>query len=117
MRVSTFAGSRAVADRASQIAAEVPWRFKPEVLAELAKRKLRRKIPQLRDALEGRFRPHHALLVGEMLARIGSALATIDRISAEIDQRMQPFGLVDLLINIPGVSYRTCEVPHRRDRG
>jgi hypothetical protein len=53
-----------------------------------------------------------------MLARIGSALATIDRISAEIDQRMQPFrGLVDLLINIPGVSYRTCEVPHRRDRG
>ena len=81
--MSTFAGSRAVADRASQIAAEVPWRFKPEVLAELAKRKLRRKIPQLRDALEGRFRPHHALLVGEMLARIDSALATIDRIGGD----------------------------------
>jgi transposase len=83
----------------------------PEILADLAKRKLRRKIPQLREALEGRFRPHHALLVSEMLTRIDSANATIDRLSAEIDQRMQPFrDLVDLLITIPGVSHRTCEV-------
>ena len=52
----------------------------PEILADLAKRKLRRKIPQLREALEGRFRPHHALLVGEMLARIDIANATIDRL-------------------------------------
>lgn len=83
----------------------------PEILADLAKRKLRRKIPQLREALEGRFRPHHALLVGEMLTRIDSANATIDRLSAEIDQRMQPFRQVtELLITIPGVSHRTCEV-------
>ena len=73
----------------------------PEVLAELAKRRLRRKIPQLRDALEGRFRPHHALLVAEMLGRIDAANATIDRLSAEIDHRMQPFReLIELLITI-----------------
>ena len=35
----------------------------PEVLAELAKGRLRKKIPELREALRGRFRDHHALLI------------------------------------------------------
>ena len=36
----------------------------PEMLAELAKGALRKKIPALREALQGRFTGHHALLVG-----------------------------------------------------
>ena len=36
----------------------------PQVLAELAKGKLRKKLPQLRQALRGRFGDHHGLLVG-----------------------------------------------------
>ena len=36
----------------------------PQVLAELAKGKLRKKLPQLRQALRGRFGDHHALLIG-----------------------------------------------------
>lgn len=83
----------------------------PEQLADLAKRRLRRKIPELREALEGRFDVHHALLVSEMLARIDHADATIERLSAEIEQRMQPFrDLVALLDSIPGVDVRTAEV-------
>jgi len=35
----------------------------PQVLAELAKGRLRAKLPQLRQALRGRFRSHHALLI------------------------------------------------------
>jgi transposase len=42
----------------------------PEILAELAKGSLRRKIPALREALSGRFTGHHALLVSQMLAQI-----------------------------------------------
>ncbi len=42
----------------------------PQVLADLAKGKLRKKLPALREALEGRFGAHHGLLVGEMLDRI-----------------------------------------------
>src|SRR5215216_5919274 len=41
-----------------------------EVLAELARGKLRSKLPALRDALEGRFSSHHALMVGKILAHI-----------------------------------------------
>jgi len=40
----------------------------PEVLANLAKARLRAKIPALREALEGRFEPHHALLISAILA-------------------------------------------------
>ncbi len=81
------------------------------MLADLAKRKLRRKIPQLTEALEGRFGTHHALLVSEMLTRIDHCDATIERLSDEIDRRIEPFrDLVELLITIPGVNVRTAEV-------
>src|SRR5712692_7503259 len=40
----------------------------PEVLADLARGKLRKKLPALKEALEGRFDSLHALLVGSILA-------------------------------------------------
>ena len=46
------------------LAALVAGERDPEVLAELAKGRLRKKIPELRQALRGRFGDHHALLVG-----------------------------------------------------
>ncbi len=42
----------------------------PKVLAELSRGKLRKKIPELRRALEGRFATHHRFLVGRILARL-----------------------------------------------
>lgn len=81
------------------------------VLANLAQRRLRKKIPELTEALLGRFRDHHALLAREMLGRIDAADATIVRLSAEIEVRLAPFReQIDLLITIPGVAHRTAEV-------
>jgi transposase len=83
----------------------------PEVLAELARGRLRTKLPLLQEALVGRFGAHHALLVSEMLARIDAADATIGRLSAEISRVTQPFtALLELLQTIPGVHRRTAEV-------
>ena len=42
----------------------------PEILAELAKGRLRAKLPQLREALEGRFDELHALPIGAILAHL-----------------------------------------------
>lgn len=42
----------------------------PEMLAELAKGKLRAKIPALREALQGRFEPQHALIIGAILSHL-----------------------------------------------
>jgi hypothetical protein len=43
----------------------------PELLTDLARGKLRKKIPALREALEGRFDHLHALLIGAILAHLG----------------------------------------------
>src|SRR5213079_49670 len=72
----------------------------PAVLADLAKGALRKKLPQLREALLGRFSAHHALLVGTILAAL----------SAEIEVAIRPFAAeVDLLRTIPGVDRRVAE--------
>jgi transposase len=83
----------------------------PEALAELARGKLRRKLPEPRRALEGRFSPHHALIVSRLLAHVDYPDETIAERSAEIEERIRPFEReVDLLCTIPGVAQRTAEV-------
>ena len=83
----------------------------PEVLAELAKGKLRKKIPALREALRGRFDSEHALIVSQILAHIDFLEEAIDQLSAEIEERIAPFARQrELLITIPGVNQRVAEV-------
>ena len=83
----------------------------PVVLAGLAEGLLRKKIPQLREALEGRFDTEHALIVGQILAHVEFLEESIDRLSAEIEERIRPFAAQrDLLMSIPGVQQRSAEV-------
>ena len=58
----------------------------PAVLADLARGRLRKKLPELRRALHGRFRPHHAFLVEQILAKIDFLDETLERLTAEIDR-------------------------------
>ena len=51
----------------------------PKVLAELARGKMRKKIPELRRALEGRFATHHRFLVGRILAHLDYLDEAIER--------------------------------------
>jgi transposase len=59
-------------------------------MAELAKGRLRVKLPELRAAPRGHVDVHHALLAAETLARIDAAEATIQRLSGEIDRVIAP---------------------------
>jgi transposase len=52
------------------LAAQVGGERDPQVLAELARGRLRSKLPQLRQALRGRFSDHHALLLRLALAHL-----------------------------------------------
>lgn len=63
----------------------------PQVLAEFARGRMRSRIDQLRDALQGRFSEHHALVIAHVLARIDHADATIDALSERIGQVVAPF--------------------------
>ncbi len=83
----------------------------PELLAELAKGALRNKIPALREALEGRFTGHQALLVGQMLAQIDFLDETIATLSERVEELTRPFSReIELLDTIPGVDKRAAEM-------
>jgi transposase len=83
----------------------------PDVLAELAKGALRKKIPALREALQGRFSGHHALLIGQMLAQIDFLDETIQTLSARVEELTAPFSReLELLDTIPGVDRRAAEL-------
>jgi len=82
----------------------------PEVLAELAKGRLRKKIPELREALRGRFREHHALLIGLCLDHAAHLEAATTKLDSEVDRVMAPFEQArDHLDTIPGVGKRAAE--------
>jgi transposase len=83
----------------------------PVVLAELAKGKLRAKIPALKEALEGRFDAQHARIVSAILAHLDFLDEQIDLLSEGIAEQLVPFAAaVELLCTIPGVQRRTAEV-------
>ncbi|HZE06890.1 MAG TPA: IS110 family transposase [Solirubrobacteraceae bacterium] len=82
----------------------------PEILADLAKGRMRAKIPELREALEGRFEPLHALLIGAILAHIDFLEQQIERISDAIEEQLAPFAAAtELLCTSPGIQRRTAE--------
>jgi transposase len=82
-----------------------------EALAELARGRLRPKIPQLRRALEGRFGAHHALMLRMHLDHVDQLGANIERLDLEVDRVIRPFSAqLQRLITIPGVGRRTAEV-------
>lgn len=81
----------------------------PTVLAELARGRLRSKIPALREALHGQFRPLHAFLIGQILTKIDFLEETIAALSDEIDVHLRPFeSTLQQLMTIPGVKRRTA---------
>jgi transposase len=82
----------------------------PDLLAELARGRLRAKIDRLGQALTGRFGATHALVVGEILAHIDYLEEAIGRVSTRIEEVIAPFAAQrDLLTTIPGVDVRVAE--------
>ena len=83
----------------------------PAALAELAKGKLRKKLPELQRALAGRFGPHQRFLLALHLARIADLDEVITHLDAEITERLHPHAEeIARLDAIPGVGRRTAEV-------
>ena len=83
----------------------------PDVLADLARGLLRKKLPALREALQGRFDAEHALVVGQILAHIDFLDAAIDALRTRSRRQIAPLApAVELLCTIPGVERRAAEV-------
>jgi transposase len=82
----------------------------PKILAELAHGSMRRKIPQLREALTGHFDDHHAYICATMLRRIDALAADIAELDARIEELIAPFApAVAKLDEITGVGVRSAQ--------
>ena len=83
----------------------------PIELADLAKRRMRIKIPQLVEALTGRFNEHHAFLVRLHLNQIDQHNQSIQDLTDRIEVVIEPFrGARDLIVTIPGISTTVADV-------
>lgn len=84
----------------------------PKVLAELARGRMRSKIEQLTEALQGRFNDHHRFMVTFRLRRIDQTTADIDTLDRRIDELIEREDLMvarDLLVGVPGIGKHGAE--------
>jgi transposase len=75
-----------------------------EKLAEMSRGLLRRKIPQLQLALEGRVSNHHRFLLQELMDHLEFIESKMTRLEQEIAERLRPFEeTVRRLCTVPGI--------------
>ncbi|MDA8265802.1 MAG: IS110 family transposase [Actinomycetota bacterium] len=86
VKISTVASDVFGVSGRAMLAALIAGERDPEVLAELAKRRMRKKIPELREALTCRFDEHHAELLGLLLRQVDSLSAEIDLLTCRIEE-------------------------------
>jgi transposase len=104
VKLSSVASDVMGASGRAMVQALVDGTTDPVVLADLARGQLRRKLPQLQRALEGRFRSHHAFLIKQIFGKIDFLDETLDQLTAEIEARLRPFAtLLEQLDTIPGI--------------
>ena len=95
----------------AMIAALIEGESDPEQLAELARRRLRGKIPHLQRALRGRVSDHHRFLLRMLMDDVRHLDQQIEQFNDRMDAVMTPFSqAVDRLMTIPGVNRRAAEV-------
>lgn len=85
----------------------------PSALAQLAKGRLRPKIAELEQALNGRVKDSHRLLLKLHLEHIDDLNAKLEPLEAEISRLLPPFDQDDLLARlqtIPGVGERIAQI-------
>ena len=93
------------------LAALISGQRNPQVLAQMARTRMRTKIPQLEEAFVGHFTDHHAFLLAKMLARIDALDKDIADLDTKIEAHLAPFaGAVARLDQIPGVGATAAAV-------
>jgi transposase len=107
---SVASDSLGVSGRA-MIEALIGGKEDPEELANLAKKRLRNKIPELRKAMQGRVTDHHRFQLKMLLRQLDQEEALIAEYDQRIAKAMVPFEeAAARLKTIPGVSQKSAEV-------
>ncbi|WP_116377760.1 IS110 family transposase [Mycobacterium sp. MFM001] len=111
IKLSAVASNIVGASGRAMLEALIAGQRDPALLADLAKGPMRQKIPQLTEALRGRFSEHHAFMVRLYLDRIDAHSADIARLDGRIEEAIAPFRWArELLMSIPGWSQIIADV-------
>jgi transposase len=95
----------------AMIRAMIAGQDDPGELAELARKRLRGKIPELRQALHGRVTDHHRFLLRTLMDQVGHLEGLIEQFDLRIAEQMAPFSQAAArLRTIPGVGASAAEV-------
>ena len=93
------------------LAALIAGQADPQALAQLARTRMRVKIPLLEEAFVGHFTNHHRFLLRTMLARIDQASADIAAVETQIEELITPFArTVERLDEVPGIGVTAAHV-------
>jgi transposase len=104
IKLDSVASSIDTVSGLAMIRALIDGERRGEVLAELARGRMRAKIGDLSQALEGRFGDHHALMCQLHLDHIAHLNEMIAKLDAQVEAMMVPFAAQrDLLVTIPGI--------------
>jgi transposase len=104
IKIDSVSSSIATKSGRAMIEALIDGVRRGPVLAQLARGKMRAKIPDLSMALEGRFGDHHALMCRLHLDHIDHLEAMLARLDAQIEAMMTLFQCWrDLLTTAPGI--------------
>ena len=111
IKLTTVATDIMGASGRAMLGALVAGTTDPASLADLARGKLRTKLPALTRAMTGRLNDHHRLLLATHLAHVDFLDETIERLSQTIAERLRSVEHdLERLQTIPGVKRRTVEV-------
>src|SRR5262250_2260903 len=81
----------------------------PQEMAELAKGRMRAKIPELEPALEGKLEEHHRFLLRLQLQRLEAAEKDLTVLEQRIQEKLKPYAAqLTLLDESPGVDWTTA---------
>jgi transposase len=104
IKIDSVASTLSTLSARAMVAALIDGERRPKILADLAKGKMRAKIPDLERALEGRFDDHHALMCRLHLEHIDHLEEMIAKLETQVEEMMAPFRAQrELLITIPGI--------------
>lgn len=82
-----------------------------KAMANLARRQMRKKIPQLEEALHGFMGAHQRVILNSMLKHIDFLESHILLLDKEIQQKMEPVNeQINLVDSIPGIGERSAQV-------
>ena len=111
IKVSSVASSLTTVSARAMLAGLIAGEADPAVLADLAKGRMRTKIPDLVEALTGHFDADHARLASAMLGRLDRVEVALAGLDEVIESATQPWKhQIELLQTIPGVGRKVAQV-------